>query len=64
MPNAESDDLLSSAFVQRNVVDFLHKEKGMFPVTGLKHLASNPMNVCRILEKKVLLPNTVKSLNL
>jgi len=64
LPNAESDNLLSSALAQRNVVDFLHKKKEMIPVTALKHLASNPMNVCRILEKKVLLPNTVKSLNL
>ena len=63
LPNAESDDLLSSAFVQRNVVDFLHKKKGKVPVTGLKHLASNPMNVCRILEKKGLIRlTTVESI--
>jgi len=48
----ELDNLLSSSPAQRNVVSFLNKKNTSVPVTALKHLTSNPMNICRALEKK------------
>ncbi len=52
LPNIKSDSLLSNAPAQKCIVDFLHELKESIPVTGLKQLVSNPMNVCRILEQK------------
>ncbi|MDP6684490.1 MAG: primosomal protein N' [Candidatus Marinimicrobia bacterium] len=51
-PESGSDDLVSSAPAQKRIIDFLHKNKSMIPVSALKHLASDPMQVCRALEKK------------
>ena len=52
LPDLKSDNLLSSAPAQKSIVDFLQEIKERIPVTELKQLVSNPMNVCRILEKK------------
>ncbi|SVB78176.1 uncharacterized protein METZ01_LOCUS231030, partial [marine metagenome] len=52
LTESELDNFLSSAPAQKRIVEFLHKNKSIIPVTALKHLASDPMQACRILAKK------------